>query len=247
MIGDVLLVKGQRKHSELLVKAQKAIYSGSVSSHAELSLGDGTFIHATNDGGVHLTFFLDELKECSEGWRVIRLKGISESEQDKILTSALYFLRQGYNKIYMGNGTDDASFCSELVAKIYQKSEIHILDDKVPSKVAPAHFDKEADLSIKWEDVTQEYIDLVDVIKTNEVLYRIAFKAINDHINKRHETSNMRDVVFRSLQILAEDSNEQGMINTVESWKKNLRENRGLSFWDENDAKPIEGKVNRKF
>lgn len=55
LIGDVLLVTGDSKISSSLVAAQKAIYKNSVSSHVELSLGDGTFVHATADRGVFAT------------------------------------------------------------------------------------------------------------------------------------------------------------------------------------------------
>jgi cell wall-associated NlpC family hydrolase len=81
---DVLLVTGENKISSSLVTAKKGIYSNSVSSHVELSLGDGIFIHATNDKGVHLVFLKDELNPCNESWRVIRLKSLNENQRYEI-------------------------------------------------------------------------------------------------------------------------------------------------------------------
>ncbi|WP_257325647.1 hypothetical protein [Pseudoalteromonas rhizosphaerae] len=90
--GDILLVTGEGKLSKSLVAGQKVIYSKAVSSHVELSLGDGVFIHSTGDSGVHLTLLLDEDKSCNNNWRVIRHKSITGlgPETEKLQKAAMY-------------------------------------------------------------------------------------------------------------------------------------------------------------
>lgn len=235
-LGDVLLVRGQGKLSSSLVAAQKAIYGKAKSSHVELSLGDGTFVHATNDGGVHLTFLKDELERCEDGWRVIRLKGIKASTQEEIAKAGLYFLRQGYNKKYMGSGTEHSSFCSELVAKAYKVAGIEILGRKQPSKVAPAHFDKQADAGEEWIDVSHEYHELLDKIAENEFPYRFAFQTIEAAMIKRAFTNKGREVFFAGLEMMAERDGNPRLKQLADETKQFLRENRELDFWDANDS-----------
>ncbi len=233
--GDVLLVTGESKLSASLVLAQKAIYGKAVSSHVALGLGDGTFVHATGDGGVHITFIIDELKTCSNEWRAIRLKGISEAQQEELSKSGLYFLRQGYNKVFMGSGNDHSSFCSELVAKAYKMAGIPIFNGAAPSKVAPAHFDQEADTNAVWEDVTAEYIERLKEMEANPFPYRFTCDLIRASMARRHFMSNQRKTLFDVMQAMSDVEGNPKMRELVEELKQGLRENRNLNFWDEND------------
>lgn len=235
LTGDVLLVTGNGKISSGLVAAQKVIYSNSISSHVALGLGDGTFVHATGDNGVHITFILDELKDCKTGWKAIRLKGISEEQQDELSKAGLYFLRQDYNKIFMGSGNEHSSFCSELIAKVYERAGISILGNKKPSKVTPAHFDQEADLLQDWEDVTEEYLERLKEIEADPFPYRFACSTIGALMAKRHFASKRREVLFKAMEILSDNKGNSKMKEVVEEIKNDLREKRVLNFWDEND------------
>ncbi len=233
--GDLLLVTGQGKLSASLVAAQKIVYQQAVSSHVEFSLGDGTFVHATGDGGVHLTFVMDELKSCEPNWRAIRLKGITEAQQECLTNEGMYYLRQDYNKIFMGSGNDHSSFCSELIAKIYQKAGIEILSKKQPSKVAPAHFDREADIQMEWEDVTEEYKSTIEEISKDPFPYQLAFSTIKQVMARRHIHSKLRKMIFEYMQSDALASGNGEKFETIEGLKKFLKENRQLHFWDEHD------------
>ncbi|NUW73147.1 hypothetical protein HOP38_11510 [Vibrio mediterranei] len=246
MIGDILLVRGGTKFSSALVNAQKVIYNGVASSHVELSIGDGSLVHSTNDGGVHFVFLLDELEDIKDAWKAIRLKGITEQEQEELLKAALYYLRQGYNKKYMGSGEEDSSFCSELIAKIYDKAGVPLLDDKLPSKTAPAHFDRLADESEQWEDVTDEYLALIEKIRENDFPFRFAFETIKGSMIKRSALSSMRQSVFQAIQKNAEDSGDQKQINFIEDVKQKLVSERVLDFWDEKDTIPYKAQSDSK-
>ena len=99
----------------------------------------------------------------------------------------------------MGSGTDHSSFCSELIAKVYEKAGVRILDGKQPSKVAPAHFDKEADSLSDWEDVTEEYRERLKEIEANPFPYRFACSTIQASMAKRHLTSKGREAIFKAM------------------------------------------------
>jgi hypothetical protein len=231
--GDILLVEGTNKISKPLIVAQKLIYKSTKSSHVAFSLADGCFVHATGDGGVYLTFIKDELETCKENWRVIRNNKITEEEKDNFLRLGLYFLRQGYNKVFMGNGNDHSSFCSELVAKIYAKSGVVLFGGKKSSKISPAHFDKLADLEESWDDVTPEYRQLLQYIEKNEFQYRVVFNTVKGAMEKRAICNQGRGLVFDMMEKMSEQTGDPGLKNLAASSKEFLKENRELSFWDE--------------
>lgn len=244
MAGDVFLVTGCSSASTTLVSAQKAVYPKARSSHVELHLGDGTLIHSTADGGVHLTFLLDELKSIKDNWSVIRLKGLSESERDDLTTAALFFWQQSYNKRFFLKSVAHASFCSEFIAKTYLRAGLPILDGKKPSRVAPAHFDKAHDKRFEWEDVTHEYDDLISRMLSEEWKYRFAFSTVQGALNKRNALSKMRTDAYQCIQDIAQLTGEQSIFDIIESVKQQLTEKRTLTFWNERDSLPY--KDNRK-
>ena len=69
--GDIFLVRGQGKFSTILSSAQKAFYKNARSSHILIALAEGSFIHATSDGGVDIIFF-EYLLPWGNGGQVLR-------------------------------------------------------------------------------------------------------------------------------------------------------------------------------
>jgi len=55
--GDIFLVRGNGKFSTILATAQKAFYREAKSSHILINLAEGSFVHATTDGGIDIVFF----------------------------------------------------------------------------------------------------------------------------------------------------------------------------------------------
>ncbi|MEL4253812.1 YiiX/YebB-like N1pC/P60 family cysteine hydrolase [Shewanella xiamenensis] len=229
--GDILLVTGEGKLSSSLIAAQKVIYPNVSSSHVEFSLGDGIFIHSTNDKGVHLTLLVDEDTACDHKWRVIRHKSITEAgiETEKLQKAAIYFYAQDYNKVFMGSGNESSSFCSELVAKAYARAGIEIIDGKAPSKVTPAHFDKAADSLIEWVDVTEEYQKILADMKENDFIYRLAARTLSAVMTRRKVHEPFRQIIIEHF--------ENGSAESKDAAKK-LREilaGRKLKYWHEKD------------
>ncbi|SCZ86753.1 hypothetical protein [Nitrosomonas mobilis] len=230
--GDVLLVTGEGKLSSSLIAAQKIIYLNVSSSHVEFSLGDGVFIHSTNDKGVHLTLLVDEDTACDHKWRVIRHKSITEagSDTDKLQKAGMYFYAQNYNKVFMGSGNESSSFCSELVAKAYARAEIEIIGGKPPSKVTPAHFDKEADNLNDWVDVTEEYQKILADMKENYFMYRMAASTLSAFMTKRKVLEPYRQKIIERLE---SDSTEN---KEVAKKYREMLAGRELKYWHEKDS-----------
>ena len=240
--GDVMLVTGQSKSSQLLALSQKAIYRNAKSSHALLGLGDGTFIHSTTDGGVHLKFLLDELVEVEDHWRVIRLKAITEDDTDRLLCAGIKFLRQEYNKAFFLSESDSASFCSELVAKAFRDAGLNAFGDARPSAVTPAHLDRMADNASGWDDVTQSYREFLPAFTRDQAGYRLGFNTISHLLARRHVQSAGRAMILDLLVKTAPNERRAERQDFVEDQKRQLRENRALHFWDETDSHPSVGK-----
>ncbi|WP_392342164.1 hypothetical protein [uncultured Shewanella sp.] len=230
--GDVLLVTGEGKLSSSLIAAQKVIYPNVSSSHVEFSLGDGIFIHSTNDKGVHLTLLVDEDEACNHKWRVIRHKSIAEAclDTEKLQKAAIYFYAQDYNKVFMGSGNDSSSFCSELVAKAYARAELEVIGGKPPSKVTPAHFDKEADNLDDWVDVTEEYQKILADMKENDFMYRMAASTLSAVMTRRKAHEPFRQEILERFE---SGSNENKEI--AKKMKEMLAE-RELKYWHEKDG-----------
>lgn len=230
--GDVLLVTGEGKFSSTLVAMQKIIYQNASSSHVEFSLGDGIFIHSTGDKGVHLTLLLDEDIACKNRWRVIRHKSIAEIglSTDNLQKAAIFFYAQDYNKVFMGSGNSSSSFCSELVAKAYERAGIEIIGGKSPSKVTPAHFDIEADNLNDWVDVTQEYIAILAEMKRNEFPYRLAANTLSAVMTRRKAHEPFRQKTIERF--------ENGSQEDQELAKKfrSMLAGRELKYWHEKDS-----------
>lgn len=229
LIGDVLLVTGEGKLSSSLVAMQKTIYKNAISSHVEFSLGDGVFIHSTGDKGVHITLLVDEDNACKTGWRVIRHKSVTEDflKTEKLLNAAMFFYAQDYNKAFMGTGNESSSFCSELVAKAFARAEIEIVEGKPPSKITPAHFDKEADNLEDWVDVTEEYQELLADMKENEFKYRLAANTLSSLMTRRKAHEPFRQEIINSFENGTSENREQ-----ARKMKKILAR-RELKFWYE--------------
>lgn len=243
--GDVLLVKGITFLAKVNVFSQKVFYFNASSSHVALLLGDGVLIHATNKG-VELGFLPDELISCEPSWRVIRLKDIEEPKLELVVKSGLHFARQAYNIGFLLNGTDDTSFCSELVAKAYGKAGVEVFSNKAPSKIIPCDFDREADLLNQWEDVTQEYKDLLITIAEDEPSYRMNFNILKQSVQRRNGISAIRELLFEQIINIADTESNHGLLNAVNTVKDELLAKRELSFWDEHDATHIDKVISKK-
>ena len=129
----------------------------------------------------------------------------------------------------MGAGNKTSSFCSELVAKAYDRAGIVILGGKAPSKVTPAHFDKEADHLEDWLDVTEEYKVILADMKENEFLYRLAASTLSAAMTRRKVHEPFRQKIIERFENGSPENQE------LAQKMREMLAGRELMFWHEKD------------
>lgn len=231
--GDIFLVTGLNVMSKPIAKAQKAFYSDAISSHVLIAISDGIYIHATSDNGVDITTFKDELPNIKDSYRAIRLKELSEENEENLAKSVYHFLGQDYNKAFF-TSSDKASFCSELAAKIYRQADISILNDKESHKVIPADFDREADEETSWEDITEKTKECFKKL-TNEPSFKIAYityKRIIELVKMRRKVHKVLDTTFLKTDIMSDDFKKE-----YTNLKQGIADKVEIPYWDDNFKK----------
>lgn len=228
--GDVFLVHGENPLSKPIAKIQRVKYWRVRSSHVLIVVSEGIFLHATGTDGVSLRFYRDELNEIKTNWRMIRLKTMNKSKIDMLMQSILYFNGQDYNKLFTLEN-EDKSFCSELVAKIYQHAGIKILNNKPPHKVIPADFDQEADKHVEWKDITIETKNDFRLMDKEIKLYHLNywnFKFIIDNSRKsKHMLNEMMKIGYEN-NLFTKELHEYYM-----QFEKNYDETKHFKLWDD--------------
>lgn len=173
-VGDIILISNKALSSKANKKAQEGFTGENVNySHAILALASGSFYESTTydkenkkknfKDGVSI-FCYDEMcrrldEEYEDNWKVIRFRNLSEDQQSKIQELTYYYNKQKYSHKYFETSIDkekkhDASFCSELVARIY--NEIGVCIPSENNHIWPVHLDL-LSKNVEWEDVTHEY------------------------------------------------------------------------------------------
>lgn len=165
--GDVVLLNGGAKLSALNRAYQRTVRPGAtVYSHVALNYSVWTLIHAVPVGVdviCHSDVFGSGAYE--DDWRVMRhpevARRIAEDPnyEEVIRQHAAYFFQQRYNflvnvKVGRRPAVDSRSFCSELVAKVYDRLGFPL--GVRPETILPADV---ATLCTEgnWNDVSQAY------------------------------------------------------------------------------------------
>ncbi|AVX89009.1 hypothetical protein PkP19E3_11970 [Pseudomonas koreensis] len=239
MPGDIFLMCGEG--SEWLATLQKFIYKKAKSSHVMVSMGDGAFVHATPDGGVHFTAYPSINKSVKDGWRVIRKAGLTQEDFEQLQRATMFYAGQAYNYKFFLTGDDASSFCSELTAKIYSLANIELIPEREPSKTTPAHLDEIADGN-EWEDVTNTYINGFASIDTTPETYAIGHSCFFALIRKRQIMLKMTDQLFDMLDhFKGGDDDIARLREKFISMESDFRKNKNISFWDERKYPTKEG------
>lgn len=166
-IGDIILVYNTSSKANLVSQTigtlEKAHYS-----HAILCLTSGTYIEAmkykksSNKLGIDI-ICLETLKErfsseYHENWKVIRYKKLTTVNEEEILNRSQYYYGQNYNtqfltRLFKKNSKIASSYCSELIARIYEDTGILIKNKR---DIWPTHLSQLSN-SEEWEDVSSLY------------------------------------------------------------------------------------------
>lgn len=228
--GDIILVTG--RNSESLVKAQKIIVPSVVSSHVAIAHEELACIDANLKIGVRRRFILDVIADVKPGWRVIRKRGLSEEEADKLLAAVPYFLGQRYRIHISEKIGKSKSYCSELARKIYSRSQIEVA---IPPSglITPGHFDLLHQQSDEWEDVTGDIEKWIDFVRQNEKECRELFQVTIDGLKlnrRRYDDRDKQRKMIRSEERRGNISKEtmHEMLKILDDAEEKM----SYRFWD---------------
>ena len=236
--GDILLVRGNNKISWGLVTAQKTIYAQACSSHVAISLDCGAFIHSTSKG-VHIDFIPRILSECRSDWRVIRLRSVTDKQRWSLIRSSNFYLGQDYNRKFMLPGNASSSFCSELAAKAYIKAGMNVFEEKDPSQVTPAFFDRQADKLEEWEDVTEEHRALISEMEAEPTRAQAAYTEVAASLRRLQKTNMKTEMLTQlALEIVESDAGKE----EIRDARRKLESETKHKYWNvQGDDKPSDG------
>ncbi|GFD68969.1 hypothetical protein [Alteromonas sp. KUL106] len=177
--GDVLLMCGDSLKSELLVKSQKPFYSGVRSSHVAVFFVDHILVDAMPGTDVSPRTLLDVLKDAKDNWRIIRKKGVARrAKQENLMKACIFYIAQEYEifKYREAKKKKSKSYCSELARKIFQHARVENTGIAPTGLITPAHFDRLADESDEWEDVTDNLRPAIEFVNRYEPIFNILFE-----------------------------------------------------------------------
>lgn len=181
-------------------------------------------------GGVQIIFIHDILDEFEDDWRAIRLKNLNEENIEELTKSVFYYKNQKYNYKYFTTQIN-ASFCSELAAKIYLRAGIKIFNFN-PKFVKPSNFAKEADKSENWEDITSETKEVYLFLKTmpNIELFKMNFYYLMAGISfKRQMRQKLHEIIFNTPDSIF----SKNLKEIYEKNQKIIAREKNIPYWDD--------------
>jgi hypothetical protein len=222
-IGDILLVKNKAIKSKLNVVLQFfGTFKKSEHSHALLALSQGTFIEAMSYDksvqrfGVDVVCIKELLARFSDdyegNWKVLRFKFLTDSQRDGIENRSAYYFGQIYNRNILirgvgGKSYKSSSYCSELIARIYE--DIGISMKK--RDIWPTHLNSlEKNNPENWIDVTNLYnLHESDCITNN------LQDSLCNHYRRTRYLMLQANLSFREICNTSEELHESGKIEEL--------------------------------
>lgn len=224
--GDILLAKGCRFKSKMIVLGQNSHYIQSKIdvtnfktsySHVILCIAPGLFIEALpgeKKGVVFTTFhelFLEK-KRVEHGWKAYRKTNSPDIDEQIFLQYYSYFIAQKYDfnipklqRVLKGDLLEeyDKSYCSELIVKILRASNyLNIHPGKEAKEIFPIHFDMYLQNANNWEDVTLCYEDAL--FNTKYQSLRKTQKALAEFYRDMYSQSSSHEAIAEiKIAILA--------------------------------------------
>ncbi|MUL04399.1 hypothetical protein GNP89_19765 [Aliivibrio fischeri] len=236
--GDIILVLGTTVSSKVLLKVQKRAYSEARSSHVIISQMDFICVDAVPKIGVSPRVIPDLLSDVEDNWQVIRCNKVDEEHHEDIMKSCAYYLEQPYRIFPSKKPVKRYSYCSELARKIYVDSGIDKCGIPKHKIIKPCDFDKLADHSQHWSDVTanvKPYIDFcvahADILKFIAKSYVQGIDLNRQRFKERAETKKTIIKNMKSGKISKEEADRY--INQICKIESSLN----YKFWDHSQSK----------
>mgnify|MGYP002479028686 CR=1 FL=1 len=231
--GDVILMTGTSKSSKILANSQKTIYTKARSSHIALVHADFICIDAIPKAGVTNRLISQILSDVEDDWRVIRFNRVDEKNHETIHKVCAYYLAQPYMILPSKKPAKNFSYCSELARKVYLDSDIQNCHIPKNIIIKPCDFDRIADNSNDWTDVTERVRPFIEFCKEYEPLLKIFSKLFINGLKLNRARSEERKNAIRAIKAAAangEISNEKAseMIKIIHQTEKSMN----FKFWD---------------
>lgn len=198
--GDLILMCGNSTRSKALKNSQKSVYRGARSSHIAVVHADFICIDAIPDIGVTNRLISEILHDVCDDWRVIRLKNISDEKTEKMLKVCAYYLNQPYKIFPKRKPAKKYSYCSELARKVYLDCDIKGTGIPSYALIKPCDFDRIADTSNFWDDVTISVKPFVDFCVEYEAMMKVTSKAFIDGLKLNRSRFDDRVKTIRTIR-----------------------------------------------
>jgi hypothetical protein len=237
--GDVILMTGSSARSKALVAIQKPFYLKARSSHVAIVHADFVCIDAIPDTGVSSRLIQEVLSDVEDDWRVIRFTGVIPNHTDHLMRACAFYLAQPYKIKPSWRKGKDSAYCSELARKIYQDCSITKTGIPVGPIVAPAHFDRLADLQVQWKDVTEDAQAYVAFCRKYAAMTRVASRIFIQGLQLNRARFEDRKKALQSAQI-AMSRKQISKDQYIDMVKKTREIEQSLNhhFWDTSGIGP---------
>lgn len=157
--GDIIFFspingKSANTIAQSLLRFKKAHHS-----HVALVVNEGNAIHAMPKKGVHVESIRIILKNNLGNFLVYRNSTLNEKIAPIDLSDlSWYYNFQRYNYFFFTCRRSNASFCSELIARVYISAGLHV-SLKLPERTLPSDIFNHMRSNNEWREVTQIYAD----------------------------------------------------------------------------------------
>ena len=231
--GDVILVTGKSPKSKALVASQKPFYLNATSSHIAIVHADFICIDAMPSTGVSNRIISEVLDDVEDQWRIIRFKKISDTQTELLQKQCAHYIAQPYKIILKRKRGKDYSYCSELARKVFE--DCGIVDTNIPldNLVKPCDFDRIADGSEYWDDITEEVRPYIDFVIEYTALFKVLSKLFIDGLKLNRTRYEERRQFLRRI----DTAEKKGKVSSekateVRSKIKEIEDSMNFTFWD---------------
>jgi hypothetical protein len=233
MTGDLILVTGKSASSKALVVSQKPFYLKAKSSHVAVVHADFICIDAMPDTGVSNRLISEVLSDVKDQWRIIRFKGLNDAHAEPLQKRCAHYIAQPYKITLKRKKGKNYSYCSELARKVYEDCEISATDIPAHIVVKPCDFDRIADSSEAWADVTEKVkpyiefaIEYAPLLKVMSKLFIDGLKLNRVRYEERRQWMRMIDAAERKGKVRPEKLTElRKIVQEIEG-------SMSFTFWD---------------
>jgi hypothetical protein len=231
--GDLILMTGKSAKSKALVASQKPFYLNAKSSHIAVVHADFICVDAMPEAGVSNRLVSEVLCDVEDQWRIIRFKGLNNTHAELLQKRCVHYIAQPYKITLKRKRGKDYSYCSELARKIFEDCEI--VDTHIPLHlvVKPCDFDRIADSSEAWVDVTGKVKPYIEFSIEYAPLLKVLSKLFIDGLKLNRARYEQR---FQFLKMI-ETAESKGKMRPEKAAEllakiRECEESMNFTFWD---------------